>query len=642
MIGLDHGGSHWGFGLEAMQTLPNILAGCKVFPCVPNGKEPATRDGWKIASDDPAQIAEWSRINPNFNWAVATGLSGLFVIDVDPNGLDWWAKLLERDADIRAAVDRAYQVRTPRGGLHVYFKGEGPSTASRIAEGIDTRGGINRNGTIVSGGYVLLPGSKTPNGSYSELPGGVIADLPPSIVGIVPDRKKTDTLGLAKNPDKDLPRNVQTAMDLIGKYVRDGRVSVQGKGGDNTAFAVAASILDKGISPGLAFDMLAEHWNPACQPPWDEWELETKIRNAANHGEDTSSGSKGFQANSDAFAHFAGQEFETAPKPRERDKLKWLHDYADGVQDPAWLIPGVLPASGVGMLYGQSGSYKSFLALDMALCLAFGIPGQWGAPPVKNDVLFLAGEGSIATAKKRWPAWMQWQDVQFRNDHRMIVKDRVPFFTDTDGWDNIKIDLAELGAKPALIVIDTLARLTTGMDENTAKDATLITTFMESLARHYECFVLAVHHEGKDAKRGARGSSAFYANMDVVLSTRKCQGGTELRSLKQKDADAGEEVHYFEMKEMATSIVLARAKSGAAPIEQKPGKSRYDWATLPEVVRALTVLGGKASFSILAQDISSRHDVDTDLVRKQLLKSEELKWLRDGNNWVIPAEDAMW
>ena len=107
-----------------MLELPDQLKGCKVFPCRA-GKEPATKEGWHIATDDPAQIAEWSRINPDFNWAVATGPSGLFVIDVDPNGLDWWGKLLERDSEIRQAVERAYQVRTPRGGLHVYFRAKG-------------------------------------------------------------------------------------------------------------------------------------------------------------------------------------------------------------------------------------------------------------------------------------------------------------------------------------------------------------------------------------------------------------------------------------------------------------------------------------------------------------------------------------
>ena len=624
-----------------MLELPDILQGCKIFPCVVGGKEPATREGWHIATDDPAQLAEWSRVNPDFNWAVATGLSGLFVIDVDPNGLDWWAKLLERDTAIREAVAGAYQVRTPRGGLHVYFKGEGPSTASRIADGIDTRGGIQRDGKIVSGGYVLLPGSRTSAGSYSALPGGKINPLPSCVSAIVPERKKTDTLGLDKNPDADQPRNVKWALDLLNNYVESGRVSVEGKGGNNVAFQVAASIMDKAISPGLCFELLWEHWNPHCAPAWDDWELEQIVRNAASYGEDTGGGVKGFQANTDAFASFVGQEFEPPTSAeRGRDKIKFLHDYADNVQDPTWLIPGVIPASGIGMIYGESGSFKSFLALDMALCLAFGVSGQWGAPPVQNDVLFLAGEGPVATARKRWPAWMEWQGIGTRESHRFMIKDRVPFYTDTEAWEHVKADLAELGAKPTLIIIDTLTRLITGLDENSAKDASMITNFMEQLARYFECFVLAVHHTGKDQNKGARGSSAFYANMDTVLSTKLKIGGTEFRVRKQKDADVSDEISYFAVKEVGSSIVLERSAALADADPAKKQTSRYGWASVEEVVKVLESLGGETSEMILAQEIASMHGIDKDLVKKQLGQNDELTWLRPSTGkWVVPKRE---
>lgn len=624
-----------------MLNLPEILKGVPIFPVVAGGKLPATKNGWKDASTDPAQIAEWQRILPDCNWGVATGLARLFVFDIDPDGLDWWHKLLERDPSIKSAVNQAFQVRTPRGGLHVYFSGEGPSTASRIAEGIDTRGGITQGDKIVSGGYVVLPGSKTDKGSYEALPGGVIAPIPPHMAALVPARQKTDTLGLEKNPDADQPRNVQWAIDLLKNYVASGRVAVQGQGGNNLTFQVACSILDKAVSPGMCFDLMWDIWNPHCSPPWDEWEIETIIRNAANYGEDTESGVKGFQANSDAFAQFEGQEFEPPTNAeRGRDKIQFLHNYADNVQDPTWLIPGVLPATGIGMIYGESGSYKSFLALDMSLCLAFGIAGQWNAPPVQNDVLFLAGEGPVATAKKRWPAWMEWQGIGARDAHRFMIKDRVPFYSDADAWEHVKADLAELKAKPALIVVDTLTRLITGMDENSAKDASMITNFMEQLARYYECFVLAVHHTGKDQNKGARGSSAFYANMDTVLSTKLKIGGTEFRVRKQKDADVSDDISYFAVKEVGTSIVLERSAALADADPKKKSGSRYGWASVEEVVKVLESLGGEASETVLAQEIAVMHGIDKDLVKKQLGQNDDLTWLRpERGKWLIPKRE---
>ena len=620
-------------------ALPSILEGCKIFPIVPGGKEPATANGWREASSDPVQIAAWQRINPDFNWAIATGLSGLFVIDVDPAGLDWWAKLLERDATIKAAVDRAFQVRTPRGGLHVYFKGEGPSTASRIAEGIDTRGGFERDGKIISGGYVLIPGSKTDKGGYTALPGGTLQSLPAEISGIVPARKKTDTFGLARNPDADQPRNVAWAKELIANYIRDGRVSKQGAGGNNLAFSVACSILDKAISPGMTFDLLWELWNPHCSPPWDDFELEGIVRNAAAYGEDTEGGVKGYQANTDAFASFAGQDFEP-PAPKERDRLLWIHDFADSSRDPEWLIPNIIPAQGIGMIYGESGSFKSFLALDIALCLANGIPGQWGGPPVKHDVLFMAGEGPIATARKRWPAWLEWQGIGDRSAHRLILKDRVPFYSDTAAWQHVKEDLSLLGAKPSLIIIDTLTRLITGMDENSAKDASVITNFMEELSRYYECFVLAIHHTGKDQARGARGSSAFFANMDAVMSTKATKtGGTEFRVKKQKDADIADDMIFFKVKEMSQSIVLERSAAEQDNDTVHESGSRYAWASVEGVVATLTAMGGTAALGVLAQQIAGNHGIAKELVEKQLRKAENLKWLRSGTNWVLPNTD---
>lgn len=621
-----------------MLTLPDILRGSKVFPCVPGGKEPATGKGWHVATDDLAQIAEWQALNPQFNWAVATGPSGLFVIDVDPAGLEWWANLLAHDPVIREAVESTLQVRTPRGGLHIYFKGEGPSTAGRIAPGIDTRGGIARDGKIVSGGYVLLPGSKTDKGPYAVLSGSTVKSLPHAVAAIVPARQKSDTLGLAKNPDGDQPRNIRWAQELLEGYVASGRVSVEGQGGNSLAFQVAASVLDKALSPGMCFDLLWEYWNPYCSPPWDDWELERIIVNAANYGEDTGKGSKGFQSNSDAFAGYVDFAVE-APAISERDKIQFLHTYADGVRDPEWLIPNVLPAAGIGMIYGESGSYKSFLALDMALSLAFGISGQWGAPPVKNDVLFLAGEGPVATARKRWPAWMEWQGIKARDDHRFMIKDRVPFYTDSAAWERVKADIGELRAKPALIVIDTLTRLITGMDENSAKDASMVTNFMEQLARHYECMVLAVHHTGKDQNKGARGSSAFYANMDTVISTRLKLGGTELRMRKQKDADVSDELHYFAVKEVGNSIVLARSAALADVSTKTKTGSRYSWASVEEVTRTLAGLGGEASEIVLIAEIAGEHGLDKNLVRKQL-DNDDLTFLRsEKGKWAIPKRE---
>ncbi|MFF4556366.1 bifunctional DNA primase/polymerase [Streptomyces sp. NPDC001422] len=131
------------------------------------------------ATTDPDRIrATWS--TGPFNVGIATGPSGLLVVDLDtlkpedlkgtPDGATSFAALCER---ARAASPDTYRVRTARGGEHLYFT-QPPgvrlnSTKGRLAKKIDTRGW---------GGYVVAAGSTTPTGGYEPLCGPEAAPLP--------------------------------------------------------------------------------------------------------------------------------------------------------------------------------------------------------------------------------------------------------------------------------------------------------------------------------------------------------------------------------------------------------------------------------------------------------------------------------
>jgi hypothetical protein len=162
---------------------------------------------------------------------------------------------------------------------------------------------------------------------------------------------------------------------------------------------------------------------------------------------------------------------------------------------------------------------------------------------------------------------------------------------------------------------------------------------MEQLARYYECFVLAIHHTGKDQNKGARGSSAFYAGMDTVISTKLKQGGTELRVRKQKDADVAEETSCFAVKEIASSIVLARTEN-LEDVNPKKQTSRYAWASIEEVVSMLQGLGGETSDGVLCMEIAGKHAIAKDLVHKQLQQNDGLTFLRpEKGKWKIPVRE---
>lgn len=633
-----------------MLNIPAELRACKLFPVLPGDKLPALSFGWQNrATDDPGQLGEWDRGMSNLNWGIPAGTNGLFIFDIDPAGMTAWQGLLSRDPGLQAAVARAYTVRTPRGGLHVYFKGYGPTTASAIAPGIDTRGGYldERSGKWKSLGYVVTPGSKTVagpktvDGEYSYV-SGAIEPMDSHVLQIVPERKRGASL-LERDVKKDNPRNIQTVRDLLTKYVADGRISIEGSGGDDTCYKVVASVMDKGVSPGAAMELLEEIWNPACVPAWEDWELEQKIERVLKYSDEGESGAKGFDTNEDAFAHFAGKDFTgdaPADPKRKRFEPMMLRDARKDKREAKWLIPGFIPDIGVGILYGLSGSYKTFIALDWALSLAHGIAGQWGTPPVKHCVVFLAGESRFALQEERVNAWCEHHGLDpDAPDVDFVLVPGVPAFGDKEGWEEIRDWLLARKLKPDFFAIDTLTRMMNGLEENNNDDGKKLLAHCEDLSNFFQCFVLSTGHTGKDENRGLRGGQVFVDNSDAVIYAKKTATGTSLKVKKLKEVDIPENPYYLEIKKYPMSIVLARTEE-VPPQEAKSGKAHASWADPKEI---LAMLGEHATepywrigHPYMAQLIATKYNIDKNKVSGVLRKNEDLNWLRDGDFYRDP------
>lgn len=128
-----------------------------VFPCRPGGKEPLTRNGFKDASDDPEVIAAWEARWPTANWATPTGIRTVDVLDVDVRPEGDGRVALERLRDAGLLEGSIGTVRTPSGGLHIYFRGTNQSCGRLPRHWLDFKS---------NGGYVLLPGSSVDGRRY--------------------------------------------------------------------------------------------------------------------------------------------------------------------------------------------------------------------------------------------------------------------------------------------------------------------------------------------------------------------------------------------------------------------------------------------------------------------------------------------
>ena len=190
-------------------------------------------------------------------------------------------------------------------------------------------------------------------------------------------------------------------------------------------------------------------------------------------------------------------------------------------------IKGVIPSSGIVVIYGPSGSGKSFLALYMAYILGhglifFGFKGQ------SKFVVYINLEGSMRT---RLDA--------LQTDKKRDIPDNVRFVTEPF---HILEDVESLAAdipEGAVIFIDTLNAAAPGLDENSSRDMGLILEAAKKLQRLTGGLVVLVHHSGKDASKGLRGHSSLYAAMDAVIEVGRNGDSRYWRLAKSKEGRDG-------------------------------------------------------------------------------------------------------
>lgn len=235
---------------------------------------------------------------------------------------------------------------------------------------------------------------------------------------------------------------------------------------------------------------------------------------------------------------------------------------------PSWLIKGIFPHQGIGLIVGESGAGKTFLAIHAALCVAWGLP-FFGKRTRPGGVLYIAAEGGSSVLPRFRAAdnalggaigAQRLTGNELRCNPLRIVTEAPNLSRDGDPnpliatIEDAAADFAANGSRLALVVVDTWHAAMGGGDENSAADAGAALAPLRAAAEAHGALVLIVHHSGKDAERGARGSSAVPAAADAIVSLSvPGHGGPgakpsdALRSgavTKVRDGEAGGQLRY--------------------------------------------------------------------------------------------------
>ncbi len=259
-----------------------------------------------------------------------------------------------------------------------------------------------------------------------------------------------------------------------------------------------------------------------------------------------------------------------------------------------WLIKGHMEQGSIGMLFGPPASAKSFIAMDIAFCIAAGI--DWnGNDTVQGQVVYLAGEGHSGIAKR-----FKALGIKYGTMTSDIFFSELPAsLMDPDNAQSVFDAIKKVCDSPSLIVIDTLHRNFGSGDENSARDFGIFLNAITQLIHKLGAAVLLVHHSGHSSDDRARGSSSMRAAMDVEYKVTKDKDLVTMTCTKPKE--------FKEPKPMSFNLVT-QILPGCFDDDGKPVESAIlNSTTYTAPVRTASISGND---SVVLQAL-------TDVITKQ-------------------------
>ena len=518
-------------------------AGWHVLPLEPRGKQPLGRlvpRGMLDASTDPDLIRKWWTAAPAANIGIALAQSGLVAVDVDPRngGTETFEQLQADHGSLRSEV-MAY---TGGGGEHHVFvvpSGVHVSLPGTLGAGVDLK----------ANGYIVVEPSIHPSGKAYGW-----------------EASSSPLDGVAPSPLPDWLRNLRAAAAPLP--ARDDKPvdARQAKDAREALYVLDADDYQQWVHAGMALHSTG--WGQAAYAMWCAWAQQSDKFDATVSRKKWASfrdpGERGVGLTlAWVFAEAQRQGWVNPAKMvREAEPPEWVDAHlpdefteapekkaasADGLplmtlaqlQEKAvnisWLVKGAVPLESLGVLFGASGTFKSFVALDLALHIAHGMPWM-GRKTKQGPVIFIAAEGG-AGLWRRIEAWHRERGINWQDAPIYVLPIAVDLTTDCA---RVVEAAAALSVVPLLIVVDTMSQTFSG-EENSATE---VAAYMRELGMWFReswmCAVMVIHHSGHVASERPRGSSTIRSNVDFMFGVHRDEKEmlATLSCHKQKDGEA--------------------------------------------------------------------------------------------------------
>lgn len=267
-------------------------------------------------------------------------------------------------------------------------------------------------------------------------------------------------------------------------------------------------------------------------------------------------------------------------------------DAIDQIPPPTYLIEGVLPDDGLAIAYGDPGAGKSFLALDMALRLSYGM--DWHGIEAKPcGVLYIAGEAQKGVAN-RIKGWRRQHGLHDVHAPFILLPVAVQLLDPAHVQKLIRsidkaIEIA--GFYIGLIVVDTVSRALSGADENGQESMSAFVSACDEIKKHAGGAMLGVHHTGKDKEKGMRGSSVLLGACDAAFKITKDNDQTvTIKTEKQKDSEEAENIHLKLQKYEWAEEGFGKELTTLVPFRSEAPSQIMDSLSNEQIAKAFGVL----------------------------------------------------
>lgn len=293
-----------------------------------------------------------------------------------------------------------------------------------------------------------------------------------------------------------------------------------------------------------------------------------------------------------APAEDIAKEFEAEPTPPPKPTKQIAIEHWDSIQDEPvkWLIHSVIPVGAFTALYGPPGSFKSFIALDIAESIATGRTWMGNEVIEQGAVLYICGEGfgGVGARIKACKQHHQTED----GAPIYVIRHQLNLRASVEDFNALMIAIenlvSELGINFKMIIVDTLARAFGGGNENDSADMGAFITACGRIQQIVQdCALMILHHSGKDQSRGLRGHSSLLGAVDTELELLRFDESMKglITVSKQKDGQDNtrigfemvsielESANTLHIGESVTSLAVQASELGSFDAMKKDSKS---------------------------------------------------------------------